>query len=72
MKLHKPLLLLSFIIFSQGLFAQCPPGENEIRLEIDPDQYFYEISWTITDLESGFTYVSGDLPLDSAFVNPDS
>ena len=68
MKLHKPLLLLSFIIFSQGLFAQCPPGENEIRLEIDPDQYFYEISWTITDLESGFTYVSGDLPLDSAFV----
>lgn len=58
--MHKYLLLLLFILpFSRSLQAQCPAGQNNIRIEIDPDQYWYEVSWVITNSNGAVTYASG-------------
>ncbi|MEO6037727.1 MAG: lysyl oxidase family protein [Saprospiraceae bacterium] len=46
--------LLSFALVQ----AQCPPGQHFIRLEIDPDQYFIEVSWQLTDLDGAVVYAA--------------
>jgi hypothetical protein len=47
MKLHLPLFFLLLGLLG-GLRAQCPAGQSEVRLEIDPDIFWNEISWDIT------------------------
>ncbi len=46
--------------FSTSLFAQCPAGQDSVRLEIDPDQYFMEISWELTNLDGSVVYATGN------------
>ncbi len=65
MKQHRLLPLLLSIFFYQGLLAQCPVGQHELKLEIDPDQYWSEVRWTITSLSTGAVYVTGNLFEDS-------
>lgn len=41
------------------LFAQCDPGEFAVRLEIDPDYYWYEANWELTNLAGNEVYAEG-------------
>lgn len=58
---QKLLTLLCFLFLHNWTFAQCPPGEDELRLEINADIYWEEVKWTIKDLETGFQYAAGSL-----------
>lgn len=55
------ILLLSLLLVSaaHALQAQCQPFETTVRLEIDPDQYWEEVSWKFVDLNSGFVFATG-------------
>ncbi len=55
------ILLLVFMLVSASntLWAQCQPFETTVRLEIDPDQYWEEVSWKFSDLNSGFVFAQG-------------
>ncbi|TNE62854.1 MAG: T9SS type A sorting domain-containing protein [Bacteroidetes bacterium] len=54
------LLISLFLVFTiQTLQAQCQPFETTVRLEIDPDQFWGEISWKFVDLNSGFVFAEG-------------
>ncbi len=48
--------------------AQCPPGEDEVRLEFNSDLYFYELSWTVANEDSSVVFGTGTLP-DSSTHN---
>ncbi|MCC6281893.1 MAG: T9SS type A sorting domain-containing protein [Saprospiraceae bacterium] len=62
--MHKYLLLLLCILVAfTTLQAQCPSGQKSIRLEIDPDQYWYEVSWMITNA-NGTTVFANGAPAD--------
>jgi hypothetical protein len=49
----------AFLLFGAGLNAQCGPFETAVRLEINPDYYYYEVSWKLIDLNSGFVFAEG-------------
>lgn len=51
-------------IFGLTILAQCPPGQNEIKLEINSDVDFYEVQWTIKDNVTGVVHEMGELPDD--------
>ena len=38
--------------------AQCPGEQHTVRLEIDPDQYFREVSWRLTNTDGSVVYAS--------------
>lgn len=65
MKLTQAFLasLLSFFAFHAA--AQCPPGQDVVRLEINTDRYFYEESWTFSNEDGSVIYGTGTVP-DSA------
>lgn len=44
--------------------AQCPAGQKNIRIEIDPDQYWYEVSWTVTNSNGAEVFANGVLSND--------
>ncbi len=50
-----PLVLLCSLT---SVFAQCPAGQLSVRLEIDPDQYFMEESWQLTNLDGSVVFAS--------------
>jgi Lysyl oxidase/Secretion system C-terminal sorting domain len=53
-----PALLLAF--FCTTLHAQnCLPTQSAIRLEIDPDYYFYEVSWEIVNAQTNQILAAG-------------
>ncbi|MFN0215223.1 MAG: lysyl oxidase family protein [Saprospiraceae bacterium] len=52
-------LLLSFISFNTS--AQCPPGQDSVRVEINHNNFFFEVSWEITSLDGNIEYGSGML-----------
>jgi hypothetical protein len=54
----KHLLPLCLLAFSFQLQAQCPPGQNALRLEIQPDMYWDEVFWTVTNADGSIVYVS--------------
>jgi hypothetical protein len=58
-----PALCLFFLAAGPAL-AQCDSTQTSVRLEIDPDQYWYEVSWKITDLYETVVYASGALDGD--------
>ncbi|MCA0238661.1 MAG: T9SS type A sorting domain-containing protein [Bacteroidetes bacterium] len=61
--MHKYLLpLFCGLLLSGVLQAQCPTGQKNVRLEISPDQYWYEVSWKLTNANGSVTYASGQLP----------
>jgi len=62
MNLPKLLPFIVFFVFSQIAWAQCPPGFNEIRLEIKTDIYFYEVNWKIIDKADGAVLFAGNAP----------
>ncbi|MEI6411494.1 MAG: lysyl oxidase family protein, partial [Bacteroidota bacterium] len=68
--MRSPLFLLFFLYIGSisVLHAQCGPNENHIRLEIDPDQYWEEVSWQITDQTGSTVYAAGHLFADSLHV----
>jgi hypothetical protein len=41
------------------LIAQCQTGQQHVRLIIDPDTYFDEESWIITNVDSSIVYATG-------------
>ncbi len=49
MKKQLPLLLCILFLSTMQLYSSCPPGNTEIIVHIVPDNYYYEVSWTITD-----------------------
>ena len=53
-------LLLAVLFAGRQLSAQCGPGQSVLRLELDPDQYWYEVSWKITDPVTGLVYGQGE------------
>jgi hypothetical protein len=56
----KKFLLLCFLaIASLQSFSSCPSGSSEIIVYIVPDSWYYEVSWTITDI-NGQIVASGD------------
>lgn len=59
MKIHQLLIALCFAAAAPSAWAQCPPGQNELRLEIQPDEYWYEVSWAVTDQSGSLVYFSG-------------
>jgi hypothetical protein len=54
-------LLFAFAFLLSCFFAnaQCPTGQISVRLEIDPDQYFQEVSWVISDVANNVIYSQG-------------
>ncbi len=66
MRIRQLLPVLISIFFCHGLLAQCPPDQREIKLEINSDEYWYEVEWTIQNAENGTTYAVGQLT-DSSF-----
>lgn len=68
--MRSTLLLIFFLCFGSisALNAQCNPNENHIRLEIDPDQYYEEISWQLTDQTGSIVYVTDRVFADSLHV----
>jgi len=61
-------LALCFFFLVSSLSAQCPPGERHIRLEIDPDQYWYEPNWSLTNQDGTLTYAAGSCPSDEFYT----
>ena len=56
-------LLSAFILlllYSAALRAQCSGNESVVRLEIDPDFYWYEVSWRLTNLDGTLLYAEGE------------
>ncbi len=52
------------LLFGFGFFqalAQCPPGHDSVRVEINHNAFFQEISWKITNLDNNIEYGSGTL-----------
>ncbi|MEO6758006.1 MAG: lysyl oxidase family protein, partial [Saprospiraceae bacterium] len=54
--LNRLLPLLPGLFAATFAQAQCPPGQSALRLEIDPDQYFMEESWQLTNLDGSVVY----------------
>lgn len=46
-----------------GVYAQCPDSLLHFRIEIDPDEYFEEVSWKITGLSGPIVY-GDDVPVN--------
>ena len=62
-------VLLVLVGFAQTAFAQCPMGFDTVRIEIDPDVYFDEVSWKIYEKsDPQIMYASGVLEHDSLHV----
>jgi len=63
MTIAKPILSLFISILLLALnhqaTAQCSPGQNSILLVIDPDQYFYEVTWEIASSDGTMVYATG-------------
>lgn len=57
-----------YLTSPQPVFAQCPGGNRTLRLEINPDQFFGEITWTITDAEGQAIWHKGKLSFDSTHI----
>jgi Lysyl oxidase len=51
----------AFLMLFSGYFAQaqCPSGQIPVRLEINPDEYFEEVSWTFTNGDGSILYSQG-------------
>ncbi len=59
---HLLLLLLTSLWSLPVMIAQCPANQSSVRLEIDPDQYYMEVSWKLTNLDGSVVYGSGNCP----------
>ena len=66
--MHKYLLSLFCSILLAGAVQaqQCPAGQKNVRLEISPDQYWYEVSWSLTNSSGSVIYATGALPGQTA------
>lgn len=75
---HIPVAMMRFSLFLccwvilgptlLTLQAQCPTGMRQLRVEIDPDQFFTEVSWSVTDFEGSAVWHKGKLSFDSLHV----
>jgi hypothetical protein len=59
--------LLYLLFLCTPTWAQCPAGEQKITLEIDPDEYFEEVTWIVQNAAADI-YFEGDLPADGLFI----
>lgn len=57
--MRKPVLFLILLLYSFKSQASCTAGFTEVIVQIVPDFYPYEVSWTINDLQ-GNLLASGD------------
>ncbi len=64
MRLTQIFFALLFGVLAHRASAQCP-GQDQVRLEINTDSYYYEEHWTMTSLDGLVVYGSGVVP-DSA------
>lgn len=63
------IVFFSFVASTQTGFTQCPINFDTVRLEIDPDVYFEEISWKIYEKSNPqLIYESGVLTFDSLHI----
>ena len=51
--------LLTILLFGQLTYGQCPTGETRIDVNINPDNWGNEITWTLTNYAGTITYGSG-------------
>lgn len=68
MRIYILFCLLGAICHGTPLLAQCPAGNRALRLEIDPDQFYGEISWSITDFDGLTVWHKGKLSFDSLHI----
>ncbi|MBC7776729.1 MAG: hypothetical protein H7246_14945, partial [Phycisphaerae bacterium] len=61
MKLANLFLALLFGLGSFEASGQCPPGQDSVRVEINHNNYFSDISWKITNLDGDVEYGAGVL-----------
>lgn len=47
--------------FSSQLFAVCPPGNQQLKIIVKPDNYPGELSWTLYDAQNGILLQNGTL-----------
>jgi hypothetical protein len=59
--MKKHLLIFLLFVGSLELKASCPPGNNEIIVQIIPDQYPTEISWVLSDLSGNILGAGGSV-----------
>jgi Lysyl oxidase len=56
----KQVIYLFLLLFlSNSGFSQCPNGQIAVRLEINPDQYFQEVSWRFTNADASVIFSQG-------------
>ncbi len=61
MRLRYLFLALSFASLAFQVLAQCPPGQDEIRIEINSDSFFGNQSWMLTSEDGAIVYGAGTL-----------
>lgn len=72
------LLCLLALCGSVTVSAQsgCPAGQSELRLEVTPDFYWYEVSWRVKVVQTGEVLYSGNCqdedPVTVTYCVPDS
>lgn len=55
-----PLIIALFLsMISIKAWGQCPPGQDSIRVEINHNNFFADISWKITSLDGNIQYGNG-------------
>lgn len=61
MKKHLALLLILLAGMLNHASAQgpCSPGQSVLRLELDPDYYWYEVAWQVKDIQMNSILFSG-------------
>lgn len=65
----KKLLLLLFLAIATltSLSAQCPSGYGKLKLVVNSDFFWQEVSWTVTDPATG-TVIQGSVPDSSTHI----
>jgi len=58
----RSLFAFALALHASSTTAQCPPGQDEVRLEIDTDGFFSEIRWVLSNVDSTAVYGTGTVP----------
>ncbi len=66
MKIQYTFLLLLWMSLLQNVVAQCPPGQTTFQVFIQPDQFYYETTWELTD-SNGDVIFSGEVPSQNSY-----
>jgi hypothetical protein len=76
MSFYRLTLSIILTLIMTYAFSQCPGGQQEVRIQIQLDQYWYECTWDITNIDNSIVYASGGCQNDTlqtfTYCIPDS